>query len=299
MSVPVLSMSQPVWERLQHGPLRATVLAVFREAYDLVTADGYVVALVLPQVGNGPLNAVVATNSEALARGEVGMPARLDGAQLRVGELVFTLESARIWDPQPHWKLLRSAQAAHATRWANLRNVAVQLAPTGSLLDLVAQGARSDAWRGTMASSSGSGDSVLAAMREGTIHLRSGWSGNVDELRRAAAQLAGLGSGLTPAGDDFLVGVMLWAWLVHPDPEPLCSHIVEVAAPRTTLLSAAFLRAAARGECNEAWHALLAALARDSDEPIAEAVREVLSHGATSGADALAGFLWAADRAAL
>ena len=39
---------------------------------------------------------------------------------------------------------------------------------------------------------------------------------------------------------------------------------------------------------------LLAALAHGSDEEIAGAVQDVLAHGVTSGADALAGFLWAA-----
>lgn len=298
MSTPVLSISQPVLQRLQQDPLPAKVLAVFGEACDLVAADGCVVALVLPQIGNGPLNVVVA-NSAALSRFEIGMPATLDAAQLRVSECVFNLENAHSWDPRPAWEQLRSQQPADAARWGSLRSTAARLAPAGSLLALVAQGTAGDARLGTSVPSGWVEDGVLAALRKGTMHLRSGWSGDVDELRWASTQLAGLGGGLTPAGDDFLAGVMLSAWLVHPEPEPLCSHIVEVAAPRTTLLSAAFLRAAARGECNEAWHMLLDMLTEDSDEPVVQVVRQVLSHGATSGADALAGFLWAVDRVAL
>ena len=111
-------------------------------------------------------------------------------------------------------------------------------------------------------------------------------------LETGAAQLAGLGGGLTPAGDDFLTGVMLWAWLAHPSPRSQCRLLVKAAAPRTTTLSAAFLQAAARGECGVAWHVLLAALSEGGDAELATAVQDVLSHGATSGADALAGFLW-------
>jgi hypothetical protein len=299
VSIPVLSISRPIWEQLQRGPLPATVLAVFAEACDLVTADDCVVALVLPQVGNGPLNVVVAGTSAVLSRIEVGMPARLDEAQLRVGGSVFNLEKARIWDPRPAWEQLRNSQNAFSSQWVRLRDVAVPLAPAGSLLALIAPTNPGGVGCGMGMSSGCVEDPVWAAMRRGTMHLHSGWAGDAVELRSAAAQLAGLGSGLTPAGDDFLIGVMLRAWLAHPSPRSLCSQIVEVAAPRTTLLSAAFLRAAARGECSEAWHILLTALVRGAHQPMAEAVQGILSHGATSGADALAGFLWAIEHAPL
>ena len=57
--------------------------------------------------------------------------------------------------------------------------------------------------------------------------------------------LAGLGDGLTPAGDDWLVGMMLWAWLAHAAPRRFCQVLSDAAVPRTTTLSAAFLQAAA------------------------------------------------------
>jgi hypothetical protein len=86
---------------------------------------------------------------------------------------------------------------------------------------------------------------------------------------------------------------MLWAWVAHPTPATFCSEMVQVAAPRTTTLSAAFLRSAARGECSPAWHQLLAALVK-TDSDLTASIRDVLAHGATSGADTLAGFLYAA-----
>ena len=132
------------------------------------------------------------------------------------------------------------------------------------------------------------------AARRALPLLRAGWAGDLSLLREGAAQLAGLGAGLTPAGDDFLCGLMLWAWLAHPDPEALCRVVVEAAAPRTTTLSAALLRAAGRGECSAAWHRLLAALATGDEGRILAATQRVLAHGATSGAAALAGFLWQA-----
>jgi hypothetical protein len=159
---------------------------------------------------------------------------------------------------------------------------ALRQAPRGSLLDLLDNGAGG---RGTVGQ-------TLQAARQAAEALAAGWTGDVDALRQGARRLAGLGGGLTPAGDDFLAGAMLRAWLAHPAPEAFCRPIVDVAAPRTTALSAAFLRAAARGECSAAWHALLAALAGGGPAPLDEAVCGVLAHGHASGADMLAGFQW-------
>jgi hypothetical protein len=135
---------------------------------------------------------------------------------------------------------------------------------------------------------------MLVAAGEATTALRAGWVGDLVRLRAAAAGLAGLGGGLTPSGDDCLSGAMLWAWLEHPEAGPWCEAVRQVAEGRTTTLSAALLRAAARGECGAAWHLLLAALADEAETRLADTVRQVLAHGHTSGGDALAGFLWVA-----
>ncbi|MBI4769095.1 MAG: DUF2877 domain-containing protein [Chloroflexi bacterium] len=128
-------------------------------------------------------------------------------------------------------------------------------------------------------------------------------SGAGEALREGARLLAGVGGGLTPAGDDFIVGAMLaaWAGLAGPGAESRCPAIVEAAAPLTTALSAAFLRAAARGECSEQWHTLFESLAvgqigdwrlEIGDWTPCVEIGGVLAVGHTSGADALAGLLW-------
>jgi hypothetical protein len=110
-------------------------------------------------------------------------------------------------------------------------------------------------------------------------------------LREVGRRLTGLGIGLTPSGDDFLVGLMHWAWLGYPEPGRFCKIITETST-QTTSLSSALLGAAARGECSEAWHDLLIALNGEKESGIETAVRAILAHGATSGADALTGFVW-------
>lgn len=69
-------------------------------------------------------------------------------------------------------------------------------------------------------------------------------------------RLAGIGEGLTPAGDDLLVGYAAGLTLWHGREEE-ARAIADVAAPRTNLLSATLLRHAARGELPEPAHLLL------------------------------------------
>jgi hypothetical protein len=68
--------------------------------------------------------------------------------------------------------------------------------------------------------------------------------------------LAGRGPGLTPLGDDVLVGYLAGAALAGVDPA-ITFALAERAARRTTALSATLLRLAARGQLPEAAHRFL------------------------------------------
>jgi Protein of unknown function (DUF2877) len=107
-------------------------------------------------------------------------------------------------------------------------------------------------------------------------------------------KLVGLGEGSTPAGDDYLVGVL--HALTGGDPlaarsHPLARALGSMGEGRTSADSAAWLAAAARGDASQVWRALLDALAA-ADEPAARrTARAVRGTGHTSGAFSLRGFL--------
>jgi hypothetical protein len=122
------------------------------------------------------------------------------------------------------------------------------------------------------------------------------YTGDSSAVMAGAWALAGLGPGLTPSGDDFLVGLMAGLWLFPHNlaatftVEEVCRLIVETAVPRTTTLSGVWLRHAARGEVGEAWHDLARAISSADTTSCASILNRILATGATSGADALAGF---------
>jgi hypothetical protein len=275
------SISRSVQERLRQGRFEARVLAVFARACNLLAHDGAVLALVTPQVGDGPFNVVVDGAAGCFDALVPGAAVTLESERLSVGGLGVDLTTATPWEPLPDWGALRARRDAIASNLPLLRALCLHYAPANSFLALLDAPPRHDA--------------ILATAHKAVMALGRGWAGDFEQLQKGAVGLAGLGTGLTPSGDDFLCGAMLWAWLTHPALESFCHAIAQAAAPRTTTLSAAFLRAASRGECSAAWHALLAALGESAGEQITAAAQGVLAHGATSGADILAGFLWGSD----
>ncbi len=149
---------------------------------------------------------------------------------------------------------------------------------------------------------SGYDSAVTARIQQATNYLLAGLrTGQENEIVRGTELLAGLGVGLTPAGDDFLLGFMARIWLdpvlLPPDwsASDLCQRIARTAGPRTTRLSRTWLEYAARGQFAEPWHDLVSALAADDTNAIHTTANRILNTGATSGRDAMAGFLIISD----
>ncbi len=109
-------------------------------------------------------------------------------------------------------------------------------------------------------------------------------------VREAVRSLAGLGPGLTPAGDDLLAGyaasraVLEGAWLRQPPVEP-STALSSLAADRASPLGLSYLKCAERGELAEAAARLLAALHAGSPAAARAAARRLRRRawGATSG----------------
>ncbi|MBN1935684.1 MAG: DUF2877 domain-containing protein [Anaerolineae bacterium] len=279
------SLSRPTWEQLQRESRPARVLAVFEHACDLIAPDGSVIALVATSLDDGPFHIVVDAAPGIFRALRRDIPALLGRDALWLAGLQIDLRGARRWEPCPSWGTLRARRQTIDHTLSYLYTFCSRMAirqmrdslffpllHADGLLDRIDQHGFSCA------------QSAVEAIRQG-------WNGDRPALQRGAAALAGLGKGLTPAGDDFLLGLLLYAWLFHPDPQTFCTDVVDIAAPRTTTLSAAFLRAGARGECSAPWHCLFDALSCGHEGKIALAVQRLLDCGATSGADSLLGFL--------
>lgn len=235
------------------------VLHVFDHVCNLANERGEVLSVVVPQIGNGPFNLVV--EDRILFSEQVSLETQVVVSQTKIslGNLVISTASGKTWNPQPDWGQphSRKSDILHQLTLLSFPDHDLSI-PTSLLSDFTI--------------------SIVAA--------------DVSKARTCAQKISGLGVGLTPEGDDFIVGAILAAWIIHP-PEiagELAENITDTAAPLTTSLSAAWLRSAGRGEAGQVWHDLFGALLSADKMPVEESVEKILNVGHTSGADALAGF---------
>lgn len=121
---------------------------------------------------------------------------------------------------------------------------------------------------------------------------------DIDTALRQAERLIGWGEGLTPAGDDFLVGLIagLDALLQddarRQDFRDRLSLALSANAQRTTMIAAHGLRLAAQGHCGAPLHELRDALLSEPRAGLVETrLRRALAIGASSGADMVSGLL--------
>lgn len=118
-----------------------------------------------------------------------------------------------------------------------------------------------------------------------------------ERLEQQVSQLIGYGKGLTPDGDDYLLGYLaaLWPWQLPAD---LAAHYhgmqqaIQCRLHRTTDISGHYLSRALKGHFSQPICHLIEQLnAAATRSTIAACANQVMQFGATSGVDCLAGFL--------
>ena len=230
-------------------------MSVHASAANLAWHDGGLVTLHGPGDLGAPFAAAVPAG--IAARLQPGaLVERRDGA-LNIGGLTLSVGGAEVVD------------AAMPRAGARIS--------AGALLAAAARTGRSSAIR------AGLGHEACAAVAEGLA---------LDDpalLLRGARGLIGLGPGLTPAGDDCLVGVLAMMHRARPAglvAAPGVRTGMAALLTRTTAVAAEFLRHAIQGLFAEP---LLALATADTEDGAHAAARRLCRRGATSGADTLAG----------
>ena len=257
--VGVSRLGESAARRLAAGPgMIGRVHSVFERAVNFLGADGRLVTL----HGPGPLAApfAIALDERLPSRElEPGVPVHREGrGQLALGALRLDCSAARVVDT--------SIGAGSDPRALAAALVEAPRRPASPTLA-----------------------SVVAL--EGRRRLAEGLRrGDAERFVDGARRLIGLGEGLTPAGDDLLVGSLAVARRLRRgyllDEPGVGQALAHAAREGTTLVAREFLLEALEGRFSEIVIALLTA----SDVPRARAaLDDLLDMGATSGADTATG----------
>jgi len=287
-SINVLSFTPDVKDWLTNSRY-PRILHVFDHACNLIDERREVLSIVTTQIGNGPFNLVIEDCFCFTERLNPQSPVSISANSLTLGALTLYTADAKLWTPRPDWERIHDQR----------EDILNQLMSVRLQWSSIQSKHRSNT--GIAAS-----QQTLLAMTEITNYefpitnsqaLISSLSiavanADISSARKRTSQLAGLGIGLTPSGDDFLMGAIYAAWIIHP-PEIasiLAQEIANTAAPLTTSLSAAWLRSAGKGEAGILWHEFFDVLLSTSTSRSQETMKTILAVGETSGADALSGF---------
>ncbi len=279
------------WLANSHQP---RILHVFDHACNLINERREVLSIVTPQIGNGPFNLVIPRLRKSFGRlhdldesrqtSEVFLehlslksPVSNSPNHLNLGDFAIHTTDAKLWFPRPDWEMLHAKRAEILNQ---LISLPITQSPVSSLESPILQFS----------------NSLIPSLSTALANA------DISSAITTTSQLAGLGQGLTPAGDDIIMGAILATWIIHP-PEVasvLAEEVARTAAPLTTSLSAAWLNSAGRGEAGILWHNFFDALSSGDSFAIQLSrsipvgpITKLLSIGHTSGADALAGFIGA------
>ena len=263
---------------------RATVEAVFDRSFYLRSDDEFI-CVGQPNIGNGPSTLIGNLGRLSDLGLRPGQSAAVDDRQIMIGNSVrLALEQSAAWRSPP-WPICPSPVQLTDTCAALARRAAID-APDEGLARLV----------------SGTGETLrrqppLARIARPRIAMFESWLSGVLDAGHAQGKaceavrgLIGLGPGLTPSGDDFLVGALALLDCVgeRDAHAALARAIIDALPGSTSPLSACFLRAAAAAHVGETLHrAVSAVIAGD----VRAAITAVENIGHSSGWDMMAGVI--------
>lgn len=277
-------------------PFSGTVHSVFRQACNLWLEPGTLLTLLPCQKGNVPHGIRLDTSSHSVFPHalRVGQPVACRGGILRIDGADFSvdLRNARLWHVDLQTMQIDCRRPAQAQVWA-IAWSELNTYPRRSDLSGIMEGVSPSEKPPTasevlLQQSAHAVPTLLQATRDFQF----------EDARTSIRLLIGLGPGLTPSGDDFLVGYMAGLWCTaraHPSRmrflKDLGSELSEVSRI-TNAISCAYLRSSAKGHVSEA----LAKLAQQLNQAnnmssVRAATRAALQVGHTSGSDGVLGML--------
>jgi hypothetical protein len=287
------NVSDAVPHRIAHAGINGLrVQSIYRSVVNITTANG-LLTVASPESGGLPNGILVDLGPDWRTIGlEPGMVAHASDANIGVpgAGLEIRLDAATRWSPR--FPLFHQVADVASPRWrrrtAATRTIARARASAGGFGALLREDARRDGHFGIV-------DVARPILAELIVALETGDRSAAAEV---ASGLIGLGPGLTPSGDDALVGIEAALHAVDSPSAGFLALALDDVEDRTTALAATLLRHAAAGEFAERLHTLLAGLLGSDDRTIATAIDRAAAWGATSGTDCLLGVLIGLDVAA-
>ncbi len=257
-------IGKPLLNSLTKKSFAGSVVGIYQDFCNIMGNDGRMITIAISPIGKSPFSVLI--ERQDLTRSITAkMNVRANQYGISISDTIFiSLNNAETWDPKmlqfPQTFCLKASSAEllfESTQWFE---------PTFK----------------------NSNDKyVIDKLIAGAEQLQHALI-NRHPIKRSVKYLAGLGFGLTPSGDDYLLGVMASLWITKNTHS--LDEIARLSSQKTTSLSAAYLIAASKGDFAECWHDLVQSVLYQDPKTLRDSISEFTQIGASSGQDALAGF---------
>jgi hypothetical protein len=265
----------------------ARIHSVFAHVINIDLGNNRLLTIAARDSDNAPDTIVAAVDDWTGCNIRVGHAVHFMGEKVFLGDgHCLSLADALPWSCRlPHYpvdatRLRENLALAHAHLESRGRGIGV----AGTELAPAREAVRDDVER-----------TLVGQFRDGRTGLcQAIETGDEPAVHRQIDRLVGLGPGLTPAGDDFLVGLL--TVLNLPDSpgaawRRIGTQVVASAVRRTNSISIAALRHAACGQVRDKLAGFCRALINERAEPMRAALDRVLEIGESSGSEIALGIL--------
>ncbi len=258
---------------IPENPWKGSVLSVYKKAVNILHPDGFLVSLLKDREQMSGYGLVV----PGLFTGTY--PDRLKGKSVLYRSGTLTV------DP------FCSVNFAGSASWSGIVPVCNKTLPLKHLLSTYREQAPLDGFSSLIL-----GNSADIYGRAALSILKKAGTGRTLDLY----PLVGLGIGFTPSGDDFISGVLLFVTMFGKSERYADFSVKRTAITgvldKTTPGGRTLLSLVLKNSFPEYLRVFASVLcSAGKPKEIESAVSLVLTHGSTSGSDALAGFLWFAE----
>ncbi len=295
-----LSIGISVNKKIQDQGDLGWIHSIFERVINICIRGNSLISIVGKEIGNGPLNILVDVppNINLLTAGiKIGDLVTRSGDLITLGDnsLIISNKRAELWIPKRKYFVNLQPINSIVTNLEFLRNLTVRDHPLIGINELISFTNLDGIDQGPIHKL---GTLSIFALPHISSLLKAIKEGNLTNIDHISSKLVGLGSGLTPAADDILLGLMIsMIYFSENFPESsidvkkINHTITSNVSGRTTFISQEFLRETSIGNVSEFVAILLEKLLTSDQQEVENSARKVLNLGGTSGVDIVFGII--------
>ena len=283
------SVASDLIDTLTSKTVDGIVHSVFDHACNIQLAKNRLVALISPKLPNYPsaIKLDIAENRMIRSIGfKTGMKAAVNKDEIKIPDINITilLTDVKVWDSSPLFLRSNISEEKLNENIEKIRDLILKYGKIEGVASILDVNAVDNNYKNFIINS-------VKRLAKGISDF------DYKEISEASKRLIGLGPGLTPAADDFLLGILASLYYIGyyfgnhlENLKKIAGFIIYDLPGRTTFISEIMLRNGMKARFSEPIRDLMLAVIHTTSAQ--DKCINLLNIGGTSGSDCAAGIVW-------